>query len=139
MIKVIYGPKGMGKTKTLIDAANEMAKHAGGVVVFIDDSKQLIFSLNHKIRFVNVLDFPPMTSDVFFGFICGILSQNYDIEGIFIDRLNFITKEKAGGLETFFKNLEKLNEKVNVSFFITMSGIIEEMPRFLKNYTEQGY
>jgi hypothetical protein len=135
MIKVIYGPKGMGKTKTLVDAANDMAKHAGGAVVFIDNSKQLIFSLDHKIRFVNVSDYPPMNGDVFFGFICGILSQNYDIEGIFIDRLNFITIGKEGGFEAFFKNLEKLDEKANVSFFITMSGIIEEMPGYLKKYT----
>lgn len=135
MIKVIYGPKGTGKTKTLIDAANEMAGNAKGTVVFIDDSKQLIFSLDRKIRFVNVSDFPPMSGNVFFGFLCGILSQNYDIEGIFIDRLNKITKEKAAGMETFFKDLEKLAAEASVSFFITMSGLAEEMPPFLKKYT----
>ncbi|MGI6669547.1 MAG: hypothetical protein ACOX4M_09335 [Acetivibrionales bacterium] len=136
MIKVIYGPKGTGKTKTLVEAANEMARHAKGTVVFIDDSKQLIFSLDRKIRFVNVSDFPPMSGNVFFGFICGILSQNYDIEGIFIDRLNFVAKEKADGLETFFKNLEKLDKEVDVSFLITISGNIGEMPPFLKKYAE---
>jgi len=136
MIKVIYGPKGTGKTKTLVDAANEMAKNAKGTVVFIDNSKQLILSLDHKIRFVNVSDFPPMSDDVFFGFICGILSQNYDIEGIFVDRLNLIIKEKADRLEMFFKNLEKLGEKTNVSFFITISGLAEEMPLFLKKYAK---
>ena len=133
VIKVIYGQKAWVNENT-VEAANEMAKHAGGVVVFIDNSKQLIFSLDRKIRFVNISDYPPMTGDVFFGFICGILSQNYDIEGIFIDRLNFITMDKEGGLEAFFKNLEKLDENANVSFFITMS-IVEEMPRFLEKYT----
>ncbi|MGE5613506.1 MAG: hypothetical protein ACM3XR_03785 [Bacillota bacterium] len=136
MIRVIYGPKGTGKTKTLVDAANDMVKHAKGTVVFIDNSKQLICSLDHKIRFVNISDFPPMDGDVFFGFICGILSQNYDIEGIFIDRLNFIIKEKAGGLEAFFKKLEKLDSEASVSFFITMSGNAGEMPSFIKKYTE---
>lgn len=136
MIKVIFGPKGMGKTKILIDSANEMVKSAKGDVVFIDDSKQLIFDLKHEVRFVNIADFPPMGSEGFYGFICGIISQNYDIEGIFIDRLNFITKQNVSEHEAFFRNLQSIDEKSNINFFITMNGTNEEIPEFLKKYIE---
>lgn len=134
MIKVVYGPKGMGKTRILVDEANKLVEHGKGSIVFIDDNKQLIFDLKHKIRFVDLSEFPPMGSSGFFGFICGMISQNYDIEGIFIDRLNFLTKVNATELELFFKNLSSLNEKHNISFFITMNGLSEEMPDFLKQY-----
>ena len=136
MIKVIYGPKGVGKTKILIDTANKLAQQAKGAVVFIDDSTQLMYDLKHEVRFVNVSDFPFLGRDGFFGFICGILSQNYDIEGIFIDGLNYITKQKAADHESFFKNLQEVVEKTSIDFYITMNGINEEMPAFLKQYTE---
>ena len=136
MVKVIYGEKGMGKTKILIDAANKMILDAKGDVVFIDDSTQLMYDLSHKVRFVNVSDFPTMGSEGFFGFICGILSQNYDIEGIFIDGLNYITKQNAANLESFFKNLEAISKTVTIDFTITINGVNEELPEFLKQYTE---
>lgn len=135
MIKVIYGPKGMGKTKILIDTVNKLAHEAKGAVVFIDDSTQLMYDLKHEVRFVNVSDFPFLGSEGFFGFICGILSQNYDIEGIFIDGLNYITKQKAAELEPFYKNLQNVSEKVKIDFYITMNGVDEELPEFLKQYT----
>ncbi len=134
MIKVVYGPKGMGKTKILIDTANKLAQQAKGDVVFIDDSTQLMYDLKHEVRFVNVSDFPFLGSDGFFGFICGILSQNYDIEGIFIDGLNYITKQKAAELEPFFKNLQAITEKLEINFTLTINGVNEEMPEFLKQY-----
>lgn len=135
MIKVIYGEKGMGKTKILIDTANKMSQEVKGDVVFIDDSTQLMYDLKHKVRFVNVSEFPSMGSEGFFGFICGIISQNYDIEGIFIDGLNYITKKKADGLEPFLTNLQVISEKTKIDFYITINGTNEQLPEFLKQYT----
>lgn len=134
MIKVVYGPKGMGKTKILIEEANKMVRNAKGSVVFIDDSEQLIYNLKHQVRFVNVSEFPAMGSEGFLGFICGILSQNYDIEGIFIDRLNFITKVNVPELETFFKNLNSIDKNSNINFLITLHGDEGDMPAFLNQY-----
>ena len=103
MIKVIYGPKGTGKTKLLVDSANSMAQQAKGTVVFIDDSTKLMYDLSHKVRFVNVSDYPPLDHESFSGSYADP-PQNYDIEGIFIDRINFITKENIEEFETFFEN-----------------------------------
>lgn len=136
MIKVIYGPKGTGKTRLLVDSANKMAQQAKGAVVFIDDSTKLMYDLSHKIRFVNVSEYPPLDHESFFGFICGILSQNYDIEGIFIDRINFITRESIEEYETFFEKLKALAEKNDTLFFITLNGPADKTPDFLKQYIE---
>jgi energy-coupling factor transporter ATP-binding protein EcfA2 len=136
MIKVFYGPKGTGKTKLLTSAANKMAKEAKGAVVFIDDSTKLIHDLVRAVRFVNISDFPKLNSVGFFGFICGILSQNYDIEGIFIDRLNLVFKDGVQEYEGFFEKLSLLAGKCSTEFFISLNGATEEMPAFLKKYTQ---
>ena len=38
MIKLIYGPKGFGKTKIMLDDVNAAAAKAKGNVVFITDT-----------------------------------------------------------------------------------------------------
>lgn len=134
MIKVIYGEKGMGKTKVLIDTANRLSKEGAGDVVFIDDSTQLMYDLSHEIRFVNTDDFPGMEQNGFFGFLCGILSQDYDIEGIFIDGLNYIVKKKAGELGEFFEKLCILEKKSDIDFYITMNGKNDDIPAFIKEF-----
>lgn len=133
MIKVIYGEKGMGKTKILIDTANKLSEESSGDVVFIDDSSQLMYDLKHEIRFVNVSDFPGMDPSGFFGFLCGILSQDYDIDGIFIDGLNYIVKKKAGELESFFEKLGIVEKKTGIKFYITINGTCDDIPNFLKD------
>lgn len=136
MIKILYGPKGSGKTKALVSSANNRAKESKGVVVFIDDSTKLMYDLKHEIRFVNMSEFPRLSNDGFFGFLCGILSQNYDIEGIFIDRLNFITNENVQEFGAFFEKLGKIAEVHDTEFFITFNGPADEMPDFLKKYAQ---
>jgi DNA replication protein DnaC len=134
MIKVIYGPKGLGKTKILIDTANKLAGETKGGVVFIDDSTQLMYDLRHEVRFVNVADFPFLGQDGFFGFLCGIISQNYDVDGICIDGLNYITKQRADELESFFTKLKTVYANTKIDFYITINGQSNDLPEFLKQY-----
>jgi hypothetical protein len=134
MVKVIYGVKGTGKTKTLIDTANTMSCECKGDIVFIDDCNELMFNLKHKIRFINVSDFPVKGNAAFLGFICGIISEDYDIEGIFIDGLTYITNQKVEFLESFFREINDISLKYNIKFYISINGEIENLPEFLKEY-----
>lgn len=137
MIRVIYGEKGMGKTKILIDTANNMAMEGKGDVVFIDDSSQLMYDLKSNIRFINVSDFPIKCQTGFLGFLCGIVSQDYDIEGVFIDGLNYIVKQKAAELKEFFDNLKAVSEKYQINYYITINVKSDEVPEFLKEFAEK--
>jgi len=134
MIQVIYGQKGTGKTKTLVETANSLSKEIGGTVVFVDYTSQLMYNLNREIRFVDTSDFPMAGWESFFGFICGMISQNYDIQAIFIDGLNHITKKAANELEPFFNQLKTISGKFNVDFYVTLSGSKSEMPEYLKEF-----
>ncbi|MDP4094142.1 MAG: hypothetical protein Q8920_12355 [Bacillota bacterium] len=134
MVKVIYGKKGSGKTKSMIDNANNLASSSNGNVVFIDDSNQLMYSLKHEVRFINITDFPVLEPEAFLGFICGVVSSNYDVDGIFIDGLTYIVKKEASTLKNFFDEIASMSEKYHVKFFVSINGDNEVMPEFLKEY-----
>ena len=53
MIQVIHGKKGSGKTKRILDQANEAIKEHKGDVIFIDDDNRYMYDLRHEVRFVN--------------------------------------------------------------------------------------
>ena len=134
MIKVFYGEKGMGKSKMMVEMANEHADKRAGDVVFIDDSNDLMYKLKHQIRFTDVSVYPVVGAGQFFAFICGIISQNYDIEGIFIDGLTYIVKEDINALEGFFANLAGIAIKYNINFILSINGKNNNAPEFLKQY-----
>ena len=59
MIQVIYGKKGSGKTKRILDMANHMVDTQHGDVVFVDDDNRYMFDLRHEVRFVNAGEYAP--------------------------------------------------------------------------------
>jgi hypothetical protein len=90
--------------------------------------------LKHKIRFVNIADYPVTKPSELIGFICGIIAQDYDVEGIFIDGLTYILKNKPDELEGFFKDLEFISDKFKANFHISINSAGMAMPEFIKKY-----
>ncbi len=134
MVKVYYGKKGTGKTKHMLDSANGLVAQSKGNVIYIDDSAELKLKLDHNIRFVNILDYPVQGVNAFLGFICGIASQNYDIETIFIDGLTYIVDQSADELSKFFDGVDKLSEEHNVDFYMSINGDENNIPEFITKY-----
>ena len=110
MVQIIAGRKGKGKTKHLLDMANNGIKAATGSIVYLDKSSKHMYELNNRIRLINVNEYPVATSQGFIGFICGIISQDHDIETMFLD--SFL---KLAGLEG-----EDISETIT-----TLEGISE--------------
>lgn len=135
MIQILVGEKGEGKTKRLIDMSNEAGKLSDGHIVFIDDDNRHMYDLHYNIRFVDTTGFVIEDQRIFFGFICGILSQDGDIEKIYIDGLNNIIKYMTDDdLFAFINELEKLSSKANVDFIMTISRDKDKLPEALKSY-----
>ena len=89
MIEIICGEKGKGKTKELLARVNSSVESSNGNVVYLDKSQKHMFELNNKIRLINVVDYPISNCDEFIGFICGIVSQDNDLEELYLD--SFLT------------------------------------------------
>lgn len=134
MIHVFCNKRGSGKTKALIGKANQIALESKGDVVYIDDDSRHIFDLHRKIRFISTEDYNLKDSNCFYGFLCGILSEDYDIDTIFIDGLfNIVNGDMKDAAHLFF-DMEKLAKKVNVNFYININHEESEVPEFIKEY-----
>lgn len=134
MIHVFCDRKGTGKTKALIDMANEKVSYAMGNIVYIDDDNRPMFELNRKIRFVSTNDFTFRDYNSFYGFLCGILSEDYDIDNIFIDGLSNIVLGDIKDAVHLFYNLEKLAATRKVEFYINLNDEKKSVPDFIKRY-----
>lgn len=135
MVQIIAGEKGEGKTKRLLDMANDAGKKADGHVVFIDDDKRHMYDLHYSIRFVDTNGFFMKDQNTFFGFICGILSQDRDIEKVYIDGLNNIVKNVSDEeLEDFLTKVEKTSQDFNVDFVMIISQKIDTLPAKAQSY-----
>lgn len=134
MVKFIVGEKGTGKTKIMIDMANVAAKESKGHVVYIDRDNSHVYDLDRSLRFINAGEFQIENLKTFYGFLCGIISQNFDIETIFMDGQKVISKAEDSCLEDFVNNLEGLYKEFGVSFIVSLSRGKDEVPEFLKSY-----
>ena len=134
MIQFLAGRKGEGKTKRLIQMANDAVKTTDGHVVFIDDDKRHIYDLHYDIRFVETGEFPLSNYREFIGFICGILSQNNDITEIFVDGLKNIVKTvENDDLVKLISKLEMLSKNNSVDFIISINCDPETSPEEMRN------
>ncbi len=134
MIQVILGKKGSGKTKRLIDLANDALKVEHGYIVFIDDDKRYMYDLRHEIRFVDASESDIHNADRFYGMLSGMLSVNFDITLVFVDAFMKLVNAPAQDLEWLFKKLDELSEAHHVNFVLSLSGDPAEMPEFVTRY-----
>ncbi|NLI60017.1 MAG: hypothetical protein GX375_01135 [Clostridiales bacterium] len=134
MIQAVVGGKGTGKTKTLVNMANKALDETKGEIVFISGEKRRMFELNHRIRLVKLREFDIKDLKMFYGFLNGLVAQNYDIERIYIDGLLEFIKEDITSFADFLSDVDSISKKFNIRFIITMNGDPDSVPTFLKEY-----
>ena len=134
MIKLVYGPKGAGKTKQLIDAANSQAESAKGLSVFITDTKRYMYDLKREVRFIDVKDWAVAGEEALCGFVKGVAACNSDHEYIYIDGIARITGTELKELAGIFYMLEKISAENGITVTITCSCAKEELPDFIAKY-----
>ena len=134
MIQVIAGKKGSGKTKRLIDLTNTTAREAVHDVVFLDDDNRYMFDVDHKVRFINAEDYHIHNADMFIGFLCGMLSSNFDIGTVFIDAFLKLCHLELNETGKVVETLVELSAKQNVNFVLSLSADPEELPDYLRQY-----
>ena len=133
MIECITGKKGKGKTKCLLDKVNTEVKNVLGSVAFLDKNTKHMYELNNKIRLIVVSDFMISNPDEFIGFVSGIISQDHDLQQMYFDSfLKIACLEDADMTETIEK-LEKISEKFNIDFVLSVSMDESELPEAVKS------
>ncbi len=134
MVRFILGEKGSGKTKWLIDNANKDMKEGNGNIAFIDVDDNHIFTLSHTVRLINAVEFNVDNIDSFYGFLCGIMGMDYDLEKIYVDSIYKVINLDFETLENLVEKLNIIGNKFNTEFFINIDYTMDQMPDNLKSH-----
>ena len=133
MIQIIAGNKGKGKTKHLLAMANDAMNAAHGTVVYLDKNSKHMFELNRNIRLINVSEYPVNSTEAFLGFLCGIISQDHDLEVVFLD--SFLTLNEVQSqdeLAELIKDIDIISEKFGVRMVLSVSMDSEALPESVR-------
>ena len=133
MVELIVGKKGKGKTKVLLDRVNGAVKEANGSIVYLDKSTKHMYELNNKVRLIDTSEFGLSSSDGFIGFICGIISQDHDLEQIYLDSFLKVSKLEDADVTDTLDQLDKIGEKYGISIVVSISLDKEEIPEALQD------
>ena len=133
MVELIVGKKGKGKTKVLLDRVNGAVKEANGSIVYLDKSTNHMYELNNKVRLIDVSSYPLKNADEFVGFICGIISQDHDLEQIYLDSFLKVSKLEDADVTDTLDQLDKIGEKYGISIVVSISLDKEEIPEALQD------
>ncbi len=133
MVEIIAGDKGKGKTKYLLDRVNTDIANAMGNIVYLDKNQKHMHELTNKVRLINVSDYPISTSDEFIGFICGIISQDYDLQEIYLDSFMTIACVSDEDLEHTIQKLDAISVKYEVKMVLSISKNEADFPESVKD------
>lgn len=139
MIKFITGAKGTGKTKIIIDMANDNIETAKGDIVFVTDTDRYMYSIRYQVRVINTAILKKdgeanIREDALIGFIKGILAGNHDIESFYLDGAHRMLGRSVQEMEDFFTDIYKVATATQTKFIITVSENEDNFPEFLKKY-----
>lgn len=132
MVQIIAGEKGKGKTKYLLDKVNSSVQSATGNIVYLDKSQKHMHELSNKVRLINVADYPITNCDEFLGFICGIVSQDYDLQEMYLDSFLTIANLEDKDITHAIEKLDIISEKYNVVFVLSVSKNEADLPECAK-------
>ena len=134
MVQIIAGKKGKGKTKYLLAGANEAIDTATGSIVYIDKNGKHMYELSNKVRLINVHDYCVENASEFVGFICGIISQDHDLEKVYLDSFLKVACAGDSDIEPVLKKLEMLSNKFEIDFVLSVSKNADELTEEAKKF-----
>ena len=133
MVQIIAGVKGEGKTKRMLDHAHNAVQTAKGNIVYLDKSVQNIHELDNKVRLINVSEYPIRNSDQFIGFVCGICSQDNDLEEMYLDGFLKIAKLEGEDIAPVLDQLNHISEQFKVKMVLSISMSRDALPESAKS------
>ncbi len=133
MVQLIVGKKGKGKTKCLLDKVNNEVNNVLGSVVYLDKSTKHMFELNNKVRLIDVTEYLISDTDEFIGFISGIISQDHDLQQMYLDSFLKIAYLDGEDITKTIERLKAISEKFDVDFIISVSMDESEIPEAVKS------
>ena len=133
MVQLIVGKKGKGKTKQLLDKVNSEVKDISGSIVYLDKSTKHMYEQNNKVRLIDVSRYMIENESEFLGFVCGIISQDHDLEQMYFDSFLKIANLEGQNITGVVAKLDEMSEKFGVDFVLSVSLNESELDDSLKS------
>ena len=131
MVTLLVGKKGSGKTKKLIEHANEAVKNSNGNVVVIEKGLKLTYDISHQARLIDTEAYNIQGVDALFGFISGICAGNYDVTDMFVDSTLKIIGDDMNVLAAFIEKIDALSKQAEVKVTLSVSADEKDIPESL--------
>ena len=133
MVQLIVGKKGKGKTKQLLDKVNSEVKDIAGSIAYLDKSTKHMYELNNKVRLIDVSRYMIENESEFLGFVCGIISQDHDLEQMYFDSFLKIAALEDQDISAVVETLERMSDYFQVDFILSVSRDESELPESVKD------
>ena len=132
MVYLIIGEKGKGKTKVIHDLANKAVQSAKGSIVYIDKNSKHMYDLHNRIRLIDASRYPLRNGSEFIGFICGIISQDHDLEKLYLD--GFLDSAKLNAEEGVkaVSEIAQIGELFGIEIYISLAAKKDQLTDELK-------
>lgn len=133
MVQLIVGKKGKGKTKQLLDKVNSEVKDISGSIVYLDKSTKHMYELNNKVRLIDVSRYMIENENEFLGFVCGIISQDHDLEQMYFDSFLKIAALEGKDISAVIEKLDRMSDFFQIDFILSVSMDEAELPESVKD------
>ncbi len=134
MVQLIVGNKGKGKTKHLLEKVNAQVQESSGNIVYLDKSAKHMYELNNKVRLIDLSQYDIASCDEFTGFVYGIISQDHDLQQMYLDNfLNLAKLEEKDEITAEIAKLEQISDKFQVDFILSVGRNEGELDESLKS------
>ncbi len=117
----------------MLDKVNTQVQDVNGNIVYLDKSTKHMYELNNKVRLIDVSEYLIDDTDEFLGFISGIISQDHDLQQMYFDSFLKIARLEEGDIVPAIDKLEKISEKFEVDFILSISKDEHELPEAVKS------
>ena len=91
-----------------------------------------MYELSNKVRLINVADYMISNCDEFLGFLCGVISQDHDLEEMYLDSFLTIAVMKDEEITHVITKLEEISNKFHVNFVLSISRNERDLPECTK-------
>lgn len=132
MVQLVAGKNGKGKTKHLLDKVNSEVQNVSGNIVYLDKNTKHMYELNNKVRLIDVSSYMLSDSNEFIGFVCGIISQDHDLQQMYFDSFLKIACAEDMDIEPIVNRLETISQNFGVDFILSVLLDETELPASLK-------
>ena len=136
MLHIIAGRKGKVKTKYLLDKANAAVKEATGSTVYVDKNDKHMHELSNRVRLIDISQYPIRSYHAFVGFICGIISQDYDLQEIYLDSFLKVSHLEGQDITASIKELAAIADEHNLEMTLSVSMDEIDLPEGVAPFVE---